>query len=116
MDSKKQKLSHHLKQFQFIDSINDWVGSWWFLSFHVVWFAVWGIFKLESHILTLIVSLEAIILMILLLMTQNRQSARDDIRDELDLQADLRSAQLTEEIVKTLRDMQADINSLKNKK
>ena len=106
MDSKKQKLSHHLKQFQFIDSI----------SFHVVWFAVWGIFKLESHILTLIVSLEAIILMILLLMTQNRQSARDDIRDELDLQADLRSAQLTEEIVKTLRDMQADINSLKNKK
>ena len=106
----------NLKEFQFIDSMNDWVGSWTFLYLHIIWFAVWIVFKLEHYVLTLAVSLEAIILMILLLMTQNRQSARDDIRDESDLQADLRSAKLTEEIVKNLKTMQADINYLKTKK
>ncbi len=109
MLNKKQK-------FKFVDSINDWVGSWTFLSLHVIWFGVWIVFNFEHYILTLAVSLEAIILMILLLMTQNRQSARDDIRDESDLQADLRSARLTEDIVKTLKTMKEDINYLKTKK
>ena len=93
--------------------MNAWVGSWAFLVIHVVWFAIWLAWDIDINMLTMIVSLEAIILMILLLMAQNRQSARDDLRDEVDLQADLQSVELGEQILKEVGRIKRDIKNLK---
>ena len=99
-------------KFKLIDSISAIVGSWWFLIFHMLWFGIWLIFRLDINSLIMIVSLEAIILMILLLMDQNRQVVRDDIRDEEDLQADLKSVDLGEEILKGVKDIKERLNEL----
>jgi len=99
-------------KFKLIDSISSVVGSWWFLVLHIIWFSVWLIFRLDINSLIMIVSLEAIILMILLLMDQNRQVVRDDLRDEEDLQADLKSVKLGEEILKEVKEIKDRINKL----
>lgn len=111
--AKKIKNLSLMERFQFIDSMNALVGSWLFLVIHVVWFTIWLAYDWDINMLTMIVSLEAIILMILLLMAQNRQSMRDDLRDEMDLQADLRSAKLAEEILMHIETMRRDIKKLK---
>lgn len=102
-----------ISKFRFIDSISSVVGSWWFLIFHILWFAFWLYFKLDINLLIMVVSLEAIILMILLLMDQNRQVTRDDLRDEEDLQVDLKAVDLAEEILKEVKDIKERLNKLK---
>jgi uncharacterized membrane protein len=55
-------------------------GTPWFLIVHVVWFAAWIEFKIESFpygLLTMIVSLEAILLSGLILSATDRESERD---------------------------------------
>jgi len=99
-------------KFKIIDSISNIVGSWWFLVLHMIWFGVWLIFQLDLNLLIMIVSLEAIILMILLLMDQNRQVIRDDTRDEEDLQADLKAVKLGEEILKEVKDIKERLNKI----
>ena len=84
MKKKRFPLSY---KFDFIDSLNRWVGSWSFLIIHVIWFYIWLQYQWDINSLTMIVSLEAIILMIFLLMAQNRQSIKDDLRDEADLES-----------------------------
>ncbi|MBT4349734.1 DUF1003 domain-containing protein [bacterium] len=111
----KKRTFKALQKFKFIDSMNSLVGSWLFLVVHVVWFIIWLGYDLDINMLTMVVSLEAIILMILLLMSQNRQALRDDIRDEMDLQADLRSAKLAEEILVHIETMRRDVRQLKKK-
>lgn len=83
---------------------------------HVIWFWVWLAEDFDINMLTMIVSLEAIILMILLLMAQNRLSYRDDIRDEADLQADLGSLRTSEKILREIAELRRDIRELKSKK
>ena len=99
-------------KFNLIDSISSMVGSWWFLVIHIIWFRVWLIFRLDINLLIMIVSLEAIILMILLLMDQDRQVTRDDLRDEEDLRADLRAVELGEEILKEVKDIKERLNKI----
>jgi len=99
-------------KFNLIDSISSMVGSWWFLVIHIIWFSVWLIFRLDINLLIMIVSLEAIILMILLLMDQDRQVTRDDLRDEEDLRADLRAVELGEEILKEVKDIKERLNKI----
>lgn len=114
---KNKKINFRLlEEFQFLDSMNAWIGSWFFLVIHVIWFTIWLAYSWDINMLTLVVSLEAIILMILLLMAQNRQSMRDNLRDEMDLQADLRSAKLAEEILNHIENIRRDIKNLNNKK
>lgn len=104
-----------MRRIRFIDSMNAWVGSWLFLVLHVIWFVLWLGEEWDINMLTMIVSLEAIILMILLLMAQNRQSMRDDMRDEADLQADLQSVDIVSKILREIREIKREIK-LKNKK
>lgn len=97
------------------EKIADWVtwniGSIGFLFFNLVIFVVWvalnlgGITGLKPFdpfpfgLLTMVVSLEAIVLSILVLISQNRAEKIGNLRDEIDLQVDL----ITErEITKTL--------------
>jgi uncharacterized membrane protein len=82
--------------------LTDWmtanVGTVFFLSLNLLFFAGWIIFNSEMlvgakpfdpfpfNFLTMFVSLEAITLSIIVLISQNRASRVDDIREEIDLQ------------------------------
>jgi len=116
MTSKKILDNKKIKKIKLIESMNGLVGSWIFLIIHVIWFIVWLLWERDINTLTMIVSLEAIILMILLLMSQNRQSIIDSLRDETDLQIDLEAVELNKKILKEIKDIKKEIESIKNKK
>ena len=85
------------------DRITDFAGSMRFVYLHGAWFGVWilinaGLFgaalafdKFPYGLLTMIVSLEAIFLSTFVMISQNRQAARADVRAELDFETNLRS-------------------------
>ena len=85
------------------DQITNFAGSLKFVYLHSVWFGIWilinvGILgaslkfdKFPFGLLTMIVSLEAIFLSTFVMVSQNRQAARADIRSELDFETNLRS-------------------------
>jgi uncharacterized membrane protein len=84
------------------DVVTSAVGSALFLVVHVVWFGVWMIVNLvREHpfdpfpfgFLILLVSLEAIFLTGMVLMTQNRMTRQADKRAHLDLQVNLLAEQ-----------------------
>ncbi len=91
------------------DLITTFVGSWLFVGIHAVWFIAWIVFRIEPFpygLLTLLVSLEAIFLSTFVMMSQNRASERDHIRDdheaeEVDLLYQINQRQL--EILTLLR-------------
>ena len=87
------------------DSIAAWCGSWSFFVCHALWFAFWLILRLDIGTLTLIGSLEAIILMSVLLMYQKRQAKKDDLRDEADYQADKHSETAIEELKEMVKEI-----------
>lgn len=64
------------------DTITAFAGSWLFLLLHTIWFVAWFVFHLDINLLTNIVSLEAIALAALVLMSQNRTYQRDKARDD----------------------------------
>jgi hypothetical protein len=85
------------------DVITDFAGSLNFVYLHTVWFGIWVLLnvgllgaglkfdKFPFGLLTMIVSLEAIFLSTFVMVSQNRQAARADIRAELDFETNLRS-------------------------
>lgn len=71
------------------DKLTAFSGSWLFLLIHVLWFGLWIGFRIEPFpfgLLTMCVSLEAIFLSTLVMMSQNRQAAKDHKRDDLEAQ------------------------------
>lgn len=84
------RLSLHLPQHfgeHIADQVTVFVGSWTFIGLHVLWFTFWIVFRVEPFpygLLTMIVSLEAIFLSTLVMISQNRQSERDRKRDDLE--------------------------------
>jgi len=81
-----------------------------FLVFHSVWFAVWilwnvGAFGVEPFdpfpfgLLTMVVSLEAIFLSIFVLITQSRESAIAELREEVTLAVELNTEAETTKIL-----------------
>jgi len=85
------------------DEITAFAGSLRFVYIHAVWFGAWivlniGLFgaslefdKFPFGLLTMIVSLEAIFLATFVMVSQNRQAERADIRSQLDFETNLRS-------------------------
>lgn len=81
----------------------DWIanfsGSISFLIIHVVYFAIWiGANSLKNafdpfpyNLLTMMVSLEAILLSTLLLFSSNRSNARDRIRSDIEYEVNLKA-------------------------
>jgi uncharacterized membrane protein len=93
----------HLRSFgdRLADSITGFVGSWLFIIIHIIWFGVWIIIPVEPFpfgLLTMIVSLEAILLATFIMMSQNRQSDRDRVQAEADYQTDVAAKQEIEEL------------------
>lgn len=107
-----------MKKSSLADTVADKSGSWSFLLGNAVLFALWIAINTMSprrlqfdpypyQFLTMTVSLEAIILSVLVLISQNRQSAIDRQKVELDLESDLRSEQL-------LRDLQRQVTRIEH--
>jgi CRP/FNR family cyclic AMP-dependent transcriptional regulator len=107
-----------------IEKSADWIaefsGSIPFLFIHILIFAVWVIWNsfprfnpfdpFPFGLLTMVVSLEAIILSVFVLLSQNRQVIKDHIRSdieyEINLKAELEVAHLHEKVDR----LHADIN------
>ena len=83
------------------DFIADFSGSLPFLILHAAWFLVWiginvipGLSQFDPFpfgLLTMCVSLEAIFLSVIVLLSQNRQSAKDRIRADIDYEVNLKA-------------------------
>jgi uncharacterized membrane protein len=98
-------MQHRLRhrENRIADAATAFSGSLPFVYLHAGWFVAWlavnlGAFGSELvfdpfpfGLLTLIVSLEAIFLSTFVLISQNRQAARADVRSELDYETNVRS-------------------------
>jgi len=94
------------------DGITRFAGSMSFVYLHVGWFAVWILLNVgllgsalvfddfPYGLLTLVVSLEAIFLSTFVMISQNREAARADIRAQLDFETNLRAEVLVYAIAK----------------
>ncbi|HLB66309.1 MAG TPA: DUF1003 domain-containing protein [Candidatus Saccharimonadales bacterium] len=82
---------------KFADWLTSYFGSITFLALNAIWFAAWivintGHTSIEPFdefpfgLLTMIVSLEAIFLAIIVLISQNREARIGELREEIDLQ------------------------------
>ncbi|HTJ76584.1 MAG TPA: DUF1003 domain-containing protein [Acidimicrobiales bacterium] len=106
-----QRVKHERRALQAVvdaqdriaDRITAFAGSLNFVYIHSVWFGIWillnvGILgaalefdKFPFGLLTMIVSLEAIFLSTFVMVSQNRQAERSDIRSQLDFETNLRA-------------------------
>ena len=84
------------------DKVTSFAGSLNFVYLHAVWFGVWildnvGAFgthrfdKFPFGLLTMIVSLEAIFLSTFVMVSQNRQAKRSEVRSQVDFESNLQS-------------------------
>ncbi|MFF4042895.1 DUF1003 domain-containing protein [Streptomyces sp. NPDC001816] len=85
------------------DVITAFAGTMLFVYLHAVWFTVWIVFNEGAFgqkavwdpfpfgLLTMIVSLEAIFLSTFVMVSQNRQAARENVRADLDFETNVRS-------------------------
>jgi uncharacterized membrane protein len=82
------------------DRITAFAGSVPFIYLHVVWFAAWIVlnsFKdlafdpFPFGLLTLIVSLEAIFLSTFVMLSQNREALRSEVRSQIDFETNVLS-------------------------
>jgi uncharacterized membrane protein len=101
-------------------------GSVWFVIFHVVWFAMWVYMNTGGSIfgytmfdpypfgfLTMVVSLEAIFLSTFILISQNRQSQKSELRAELDYQTNLKTEKDVAEILSILHELREEDKLIK---
>lgn len=83
------------------DVIAEFSGSLPFLILHFLWFSIWiglntipGLLAFDPFpfgLLTMCVSLEAIFLSVIVLLSQNRQGAKDRIRADVDYEVNLKA-------------------------
>ncbi|WP_329139896.1 DUF1003 domain-containing protein [Streptomyces sp. NBC_01476] len=85
------------------DAITAFAGTMTFVYLHAVWFAGWiavnegvlgprAVFdRFPFGLLTMIVSLEAIFLSTFVMVSQNRQATRENVRADLDFETNLRA-------------------------
>ncbi|MBU1070856.1 DUF1003 domain-containing protein [Patescibacteria group bacterium] len=108
---------------KFTDLISSFLGSWWAVVIHTLWFSVWLVFNFDMNVLTFSVSLEAIFIGIFLLMASNRaEEARDKkearlrkndrARLETDIKLDERADRQLMEIKRIQRDMNEQMGAL----
>ncbi|MDD9954441.1 MAG: DUF1003 domain-containing protein [Candidatus Woesearchaeota archaeon] len=111
--------------------LGETVGNIWFFYIHVVWFGMWiylntgvritteygGFDPYPFPFLVLIVSLEAIFLATFILIAQNIQESRGQLRADLDYQARLKLEKEVAEALSILSDVkEGRLTLTKNKK
>ncbi len=99
----EETADNRTKVIKVIDWIAEFAGSIPFLLIHVVWFGSWilvntvkipGIPQFDPFpygFLTLTVSLEAIFLSVFVLLSQNRQAAKDRVRSDIEYDVNLKA-------------------------
>ena len=112
-----------------IERVTDWIaefsGSVKFLSLNALWFAIWiwlnesGTYRFDPFpfgLLTMIVSLQAIFLSIIVLLAANRQAAKDRIRDDIEydinVKAELEVAHLHEKLDEIREDFRVRLEQI----
>ena len=122
----RQSVRHIIKSLKLkIDSrrtvserLADWLtgsfGSMGFLFLNALWFGIWMVVNLgfvpgvpvfdpfPFGLLTMVVSLEAIFLAIIVLMSQNRAGKIADLREEIDLHIDVVTEQEVTKLIQLL--------------
>ena len=90
------------EQNRLTDTVTNFAGSMSFVYLHTAWFGAWVLINLglagaslafdrfPFGLLTMIVSLEAIFLSTFVMISQNRQAARADVRSQLDFENNVR--------------------------
>jgi uncharacterized membrane protein len=92
------------------DQITAFSGSMSFVYLHILWFTIWIVINetrwrfdpFPFGLLTLTVSLEAIFLSTFVLLSQNRESARSDMRAEIDFETNVLSEVWLEAVAEKL--------------
>ncbi len=115
MDLEREAAKSRSTAEHIADKVTTFAGSTPFIIIHVVWFGGWilinagiipGIAAFDPFpfsFLTLVVSLEAIFLTLLVLMSQNRMTKEADKRAHLDLQINMLDEQETTIILKMVQ-------------
>ncbi|MEX1123847.1 MAG: DUF1003 domain-containing protein [Patescibacteria group bacterium] len=93
---------------KFADLLTTKFGTVTFLVVNAIWFTLWIVWNAGSNafdpfpygLLTMVVSLEAIFLAIIVLISQNRQTFVAELREEIDLKINTITE---EELTKTMR-------------
>ena len=105
-----KKIMKHIEKH--METFADWTahafGIPWFIIVHLIWFSGWVLFKVESFpygLLTMIVSLEAILLSGLILSATDRESERD----RKVMNRDLRISRETQELLQHMHEELAQI-------
>jgi CRP/FNR family cyclic AMP-dependent transcriptional regulator len=113
------------------DAIAAFSGSLPFLALHGLWFTAWVLWNTTgAHrfdpfpfgLLTMVVSLEAIFLSVFVLLSQNRQAAKDRVRSDIEYEVNVKAEmevtalhekldRLHEQIVERLRRMGKEIGA-----
>jgi uncharacterized membrane protein len=116
------KVKHLFLHFEKrIEELSDWTAeisaSPWFIIIHAIWWAGWIIFKVEPFpygLLTMILSLEAIVLSALLLSSSNREGDVEKKIARKDLSISKETNWMVEEIHEIVRDLQEDVRLLRD--
>jgi uncharacterized membrane protein len=105
----KKAIKHIEKHMEaFADWTSHAFGTPWFLIVHMIWFGSWILFNIEPFpygLLTMIVSLEAILLSGLILSATDRESERD----RKVMNRDLRISKETQELLQHMHEELLDI-------
>ena len=104
------------------DAIASFAGTVTFVVLHLVWFAAWTAFNVgwiplgakpfdpyPFQLLSLIVSLEAVLLSTFVLIKQNRMGLRSDRRNHLDLQINLLTEKEVTKVIQMLEGISAHL-------
>ncbi|HCM68145.1 MAG: hypothetical protein A2898_01490 [Candidatus Kerfeldbacteria bacterium RIFCSPLOWO2_01_FULL_48_11] len=114
MEKNQNEVHHHSTwEDRLADRVAAFCGNMKFVYFHLGWFFIWVILNVVGFIevwdpfpfalLTMIVSLEAIVLSTFILISQNRQSQISDARSQRDYAIDKKAELEIEEIKITLK-------------
>lgn len=105
MELEKEAIHNRTMAEQMADRVTTISGSLPFIIFHLIWFGGWILINVglipaiepfdpfPFSFLTLVVSLEAIFLSLLVLMSQNRMIKESDKRTHIDLQLNMLAEQ-----------------------
>jgi CRP/FNR family cyclic AMP-dependent transcriptional regulator len=119
----REEEDHRTRVMKVADWISDFSGSLPFLFIHVAVFFGWIVLNIqplvESRIggfdpfpfglLTMVVSLEAIVLSVFVLLSQNRQAARDRVRNDIEFAVNLKAELQIAHMHKKVDEMHAEI-------
>jgi uncharacterized membrane protein len=109
---------------KFTDLISWFLGSWWAVFFHTLWFSLWLILDFDVNLLTFSVSLEAIFIGIFLLMAANKAELKRDLHEarlrkrdrerlEHDIKLDEKADRQLMEIKRIQKDLAKEMSKLK---